>query len=82
MMMLLLIAVPVLLPMGLAVFGIGQRSYYVGLSAGFLVPALFMVLIGREVKSEILFGVFVLIVGAFLGFLFAALVYKRRAVEK
>jgi hypothetical protein len=81
-MILLVIAASILLPIVLAVFGIGQRSYYVGLSAGFLVLALFMVLIGREVKSEILFGVLVLIVAAFLGSLLASLVYRRRPVGR
>jgi hypothetical protein len=81
-MILLVIAAPILLPIVLAVFGIGRRSYYVGLSAGFLVLALFMVLIGREVKSEILFGVLVLIVAAFLGLLLASLVYRRRPVGR
>jgi hypothetical protein len=81
-MILLAIAVPILLPIALAMFGIGQRSYYVGLSAGFFVLALLMVLIGREVKSEILFGVLVLIVAAFLGLLLASLVYRRPPVGR
>jgi hypothetical protein len=78
-MILLLLAVPILLPIALAAFGIGQRSYYVGLSVGFFMLALFMGLIGREVKSEVLFGVWVLIVVSFFGFLLAALFYRRRS---
>ena len=63
-MILLLLAVPILLPIALAAFGIGQRSYYVGLSVGFFMLALLMGLIGREVKSEVLFGIWILIVVA------------------
>jgi hypothetical protein len=78
-MILLLLAVPILLPIALAASGIGQRSYYVGLSVGFFILAFFMGLIGREVKSEVLFGVWILIVVAFFGFLLASLLYRRRS---
>ena len=78
-MILILLAVPILLPIALALYGIGQRSYYVGLWVGFFMLALFMGLIGREVKSEILFGIWILVVVAFFGFLLASLFYRRRS---
>ncbi len=56
-MFLLLFAVPTLLPIALALFGIGRRSHYVVLSGATFVLALFTGLVGREVKSEVLFGV-------------------------
>jgi hypothetical protein len=77
-MILLLMAVPVLLPIALAVCGIGQRSHYVVLSVGFFILVLLLGLLGREVKSEVLFGVWMLMVAAFFGFLLASLFYRRR----
>lgn len=81
-MILLLLAVPILLPIALAASGIGQRSHYIGWSVGFFVLALFMGLIGREVKSEVLFGIWILIVVAFFGFLLASLFCRRRSAPK
>jgi hypothetical protein len=78
-MILLLLAIPVLLPIVLAVCGVGQRSHYAGLAVGSFVLGLLMGLIGRSVKSEILFGVWILIVAAALGFLLASLLYRRRS---
>jgi hypothetical protein len=78
-MFLLLLAVPILLPIVLALFGIGQRPHYVVLSGVTLAVAVFLGLMGREVKSEILFGVWALVVAAFLGCLLASLLYKRRS---
>ena len=77
-MILLLLAIPILFPIALAVCGIGQRSYYVALSIGFFVVALLIGLIGRTVKSEGLFGIWILTVAATLGSLLASLVYRRR----
>jgi len=77
-MFLLLLAVPILLPIALAFFGIGQRSHYIALSGGTFVLAMIVGLVGREVKSEVLFGVWTLIVAAFLGCVLASLVYKPR----
>lgn len=77
-MALLLLAVPILLPISLAACGIGQRSRYVGLSAGSLILGLFVGLIGRMVKSEVLFSIWILLVAAFFGFLLASLFYRRR----
>ena len=81
-MILLFVAVTTLLPIALAVCGIGQRSHYVRLSVAFFMLGLFMGLIGREVKSEILFGVWILIIAAFLGFLLASLFYSRRSAAR
>ena len=78
-MILLLLAVPILLPIALALFGTGQRSHYVVLSVATFILALFMGLVGREVKSENLFLIWILIVAAFLGCLLASLFYKRSA---
>jgi hypothetical protein len=78
-MILLLLAVLILLPMVLAVCGVGQRSHYVGLSFGTFILGLFMGLIGREVKSQVLFGIWVLVVAAFLGFLLASLFHRQRS---
>jgi hypothetical protein len=77
-MILLLLAIPIVLPIGLAVCGIGKRSHYVGLSVGSFVLGLLLGLIGRTVKSEALFGIWILTVAATLGFLLASLVYRRR----
>lgn len=79
-MILLLLAIPILLPVALAVCGVGQRSHYAGLAVGLLVLGLLIGLMGRTVKSEGLFGIWILIVVAGLGFLLAALVYRRRSV--
>jgi hypothetical protein len=78
-MLLLLLAVPLLLPTALALFGIGRRPHYVVLSGATFALAVFLGLMGREVKSEILFGVWVLVFAAFLGCLLASLLYKRRS---
>ena len=78
-MILLVLGVPILLPMALAVCGVGRRSHYVGLSVGSFILGLLMGLIGRGVKSEVLFGIWILIVAAFLGFLMASLFYRRRS---
>ena len=78
-MILLLLAVLILLPMVLAVCGVGQRSHYVGLTVAFLIVGLFMGLIGREVKSQILFGIWMLVAAAFFGLLLASLFYRRRS---
>ena len=78
-MLLLLLAVPTLLPVALALFGIGRRSHYVVLSGATFVLALFIGLVGREVKSEVLFGVWALIMAAFLGSVLASIIYKRSA---
>jgi dipeptide/tripeptide permease len=78
-MILLLLAVPILLPPALAVCAVGQRSHYIGLSVGSFILGLFMGLIGREVKSEVLFGIWILVVAAFVGFLLASLFYRRRS---
>jgi len=78
-MILLLLAIPILLPVALAVRGVGQRSYYAGVAAGSFVLGLVMGMIGRGVKSEILFGVWILIVAVAVGFSLAALVYRRRS---
>lgn len=78
-MILLLLAVLILLPIALAAFGIGRRAHYVGLSAGSLILGLFLGLIGRTVKSEELFGVWILIVAVFLGSLLASIFYRRRS---
>jgi hypothetical protein len=77
-MILLLLAVLILLPIVLAVCGVGQRSHYVGLAIGSFIVGLFMGLIGREVKSLVLFGIWILVLAAFLGFLVASLFYRRR----
>jgi len=77
-MLLLLLAIPILLPIVLALLGIGQRLHYIALSAGTFVLALVLGLMGREVKSEVLFGVWTLIVAALLGCVLASLVYRRR----
>jgi len=81
-MILFFLAVTTLLPIALSVCGIGQRSHYVGLSVAFFFLGLFMGLIGREVKSEILFGVWILIIAAFLGFLLASLFYRQRSAAR
>jgi hypothetical protein len=78
-MILLLLAIPILLPIALAVCGIGQRSHYAGLAVGSFVLGLLMGLIGRTVKSEVLFGIWILIVGATIGFSLASLFYRRRS---
>jgi hypothetical protein len=78
-MILLLLAVLILLPMVLAVCGVGRRSHYVGLSVGSFILGLFMGLIGREVKSQVLFGIWILVIAVFLGFLLASLFYRRRS---
>jgi len=78
-MILLVLGVPLLLPLALAVCGVGKRSYYVGLSVGSFILGLFIGLIGRGVKSQVLFGIWILIVAAFVGFLLASLFYRRRS---
>jgi hypothetical protein len=78
-MFLLLLAVPILLPVAFAFFGRGQRSHYIALSGGTFVLAIILGLVGREVKSEVLFGIWTLIVAAFVGCVLASLVYKRRS---
>jgi hypothetical protein len=75
-MILLLLAIPILLPIALAVCGKGKRSHYTGLSVGCFVLALLMGLIGRTVKSEALFGIWILTVAATLGSLLASLFYR------
>ena len=77
-MILLLLAIPILLPIALAVCGIGKRSHYAGLSLGLFVLGLLIGLMGRTVKSEGLFGIWILTVAATLGFLLASLFYRRR----
>jgi O-antigen/teichoic acid export membrane protein len=81
-MLLLLLAVPILLPIVLALFGVGQRYHYVALSVGTFVLAVFVGLMGREVKSESLFGVWALIVAAVVGCVLASLVYRRRSAAE
>jgi hypothetical protein len=66
-------------PVVLALCGIGKRSYYAGLAVGFFVLGLLMGLIGCTVKSEVLFGVWILIVAVSLGFSLAAQFYSRRS---
>ena len=78
-MILLLLAVPVLLPAALAVRGVGQRSHYGGIAVGFLVLGLLIGLVGRTVKSESLFAFWILIVAGAVGFLLASIVYRRRS---
>ena len=78
MILLLTLAVPILLPVVLAVCGVGQRSHYAGLAVGSFVLGLLMGLIGRGVKSEVLFEVWILIVVVSLGSSLAAFFYRRR----
>jgi hypothetical protein len=78
-MILLLLAIPILLPVALAVCGVGRRSHYAGPAVGSFVLGLVMGLIGRGVKSEVLFGVWILVVAVSLGFSLASLFYRRRS---
>jgi len=77
-MILLFLAIPILLRAVLAVCGGGQRSHYSGLAVGSFVLGLVTGLVGRSVKFEILFGVWILIVAVTVGFSLAALVSRRR----
>ena len=77
-MLLLLLAIPILLPIVLALFGVGQRLYYIALLIATFILAILTGLMGRDVKSEVLFGAWTLIVAACLGCVLASLVYRRR----